>query len=167
MIKFLWQKTKRKKETPKAKPVEISPYKSKSYKKPAPPRKVEKTMSKYDVLNTIVVKKHPNGGMKFFVVPQDIEMSLVAKKFGVSESRLKKYNETESELLKKNDIVFLEYKKPEGKVATYKAENGETMHDISQKFGIRLNRLYYRNRMASNEQPRVGELIYLQGRKPN
>ncbi len=131
-------------------------------------KKVEtiKKRSKYDVLNTILVKNHPNGGLKFFVVPEDIELRLISQKFGISESRLKKWNEIETDQLKQNDIIFLEPKNSDGNVATYKTEVGESMHDISQKFAVKLTKLYAKNRMDEGQQPRVGDLIYLQERKP-
>ena len=72
-----------------------------------------------------------------------------------------KWNELENETLKKNDIVFLESKNSTGNTATYKAEYGEDMHDIAQKFGIKLNKLYAKNRMDEGQQPSAGQLIYL------
>jgi hypothetical protein len=40
------------------------------------------------------------------------------------------------------------------------------MHDISQKFGIKLKKLYSKNRMDYGQKPKSGELIYLQSKKP-
>lgn len=164
--KIFMAQVEQEKKSPEPKTVMV-PYKQTSYKRQQEIVEKIKSRSQGEILNSILVKNHPNGGMKFFVVPEDMSLDLISKKFGVSEERLKKYNEIEHTELKKNDIIFLEYKKPHGKVKTYTAEVGETMHDISQKFGIRLNRLYYRNRMALSDQPKVGQTIYLQGRRPN
>ncbi|WP_294202528.1 LysM domain-containing protein, partial [uncultured Chryseobacterium sp.] len=72
----------------------------------------------------------------------------------------------ESDVLKKNEIVFLESKNSEGNTATYTAAPGEDMHDIAQKFGIKLNKLYAKNRMDEGQKPTPGQLIYLIDKKP-
>ena len=113
-----------------------------------------------------MVKNHPNDGLKFFIMPVDADISEISKKFGISEKRLIKYNELESSKLAKNDIIFLEGKNSSGNKATYKAGTGETMHDIAQKFGIKEKKLYSKNRMSQGEQPKSGQLIYLQNKKP-
>lgn len=122
--------------------------------------------TKAALLRNILVKNHPNGDLKFFVMPVDAEVSDISKKFGISENRLMKYNELENTKLQKNDVIFLESKNSSGNKETYKAGTGETMHDIAQKFGIKLKKLYKKNRMELGEQPKAGQLMYLQSRKP-
>ena len=142
------------------------PYQQTSFA--AQQKKVENLQKshKNELLKTILVKNHPNGGMKYLIVPDDMELYLIADKFGISESRLMKWNDLSSNKLKQNDLIFLESKNAEGNVPAYKAEVGEDMHTIAQKFGVKLDKLYARNRMEEGKQPRVGDLIFLQGRKP-
>jgi LysM domain. len=73
-----------------------------------------------------------------------------------------KWNELDGNQLKRNDILFLESKSSNGNIATYKSQSGESMHDIAQKFGIKLKKLYSKNRMDFGQQPKPGQLIYLQ-----
>lgn len=122
--------------------------------------------TKAALLKNILVKNHPNGGLKFLVMPVDADLSDISKKFGISEKRLMKYNELEDSKLAKNDIIFLESKNSSGNKETYKAGIGETMHDIAQKFGVKLAKLYSKNRMTAGQEPKAGQLIYLQSRKP-
>lgn len=161
---FMAQVTQEK-VTPEPKAVKV-PYQQTSYKKQQETVEKIKAKTKYEVLASILVKNHPNDGLKFFVVPDDLDLALVCKKFGVNENRLKRYNELDSEILKKNDIIFLESKNSKGNVPTYKTEVGEDMHDIAQKFGVKLSSLLAKNRMQQDEKPTVGQLIYLQDRKP-
>ena len=77
-----------------------------------------------------------------------------------------KWNELNGSQLHRNDILFLETKSSTGNVATYKAQASESMHDISQKFGIKVKKLYAKNRMDYGQQPKAGQLIYLQSKKP-
>lgn len=142
----------------------VVPYEQTSYAKQQ--EKVEKIKSDAELLQSILVKNHPNGGRKFIIVPANTDLAFVAKKFNVKESRLMKWNELSGTKLQKNDVLFLEAKSSSGNKATYKAQVGETMHDISQKFGVKLSQLYSKNRMSYGQQPKVGQVIYLQERKP-
>ncbi|WP_027375770.1 glucosaminidase domain-containing protein [Kaistella palustris] len=148
-----------------AKPVTVKvPYEQTSYAKQQ--KKVEELVSTAETLKSILIKSHPNGGKKFVIVPDDVALSLLSKKFGISESRLMKWNELDGSELKRNDILFLESKSSSGNVATYKTQVGDSMHDIAQKFGIKIKKLYAKNRMDYGQQPKAGQLIYLQSKKP-
>ncbi len=143
------------------------PYSQGSYaKKKSEVSDIIDSKTKVALLKNILVKNHPNGDLKFFIMPVDANVSDISKKFGISEKRLIKYNELENSKLEKNDIIFLEGKNSSGNTATYKAGIGETMHDIAQKFGIKLKKLYSKNRMEAGQEPKAGQLIYLQSKKP-
>ena len=149
----------------KSKPVTIKvPYEQISYTDQK--KKVEKLVSTAESLNAILIKSHPNGGKKFVIIPNDIALAAISKKFQITESALMKWNELDGNELRRNDILFLENKSNKGNVATYKAQAAESMHDISQKFGVKLNKLYSKNRMDYGQQPKAGQLIYLQSKKP-
>ncbi|WP_418124658.1 glucosaminidase domain-containing protein [Chryseobacterium sp. PTM-20240506] len=146
-------------------PVTVNvPYKQTSYAQQQ--KRVERIKTKAEILNSILIKSHPNDGLKYIVIPEDTDVKYIANKFKVSEGRLIKWNELEGTALKKNDIVFLESKNSTGNTAVYKAESGEDMHDIAQKFGIKLHKLYVKNRMDEGQQPSPGQLIYLIDKKP-
>ncbi|MBT0572378.1 glucosaminidase domain-containing protein [Riemerella anatipestifer] len=121
---------------------------------------------KLALLEGITVKSHPNGGLKYVVIPTDTDVAYIAKKFDMREGRLLKWNDLSENKLKANDVLFLEPKSSTGSIETYKAEKGDTMHKISQKFGIKLRKLYSKNRMEYGEQPKQGQIIYLQKKAP-
>ncbi|KUJ54995.1 glucosaminidase domain-containing protein [Chryseobacterium aquaticum] len=149
----------------KAEPVTLKvPYKPTSYAQQQ--KRVERIKSNAEILNSILIKSHPNGGLKYVVIPQDTNIQLIANKFKISESKLIKWNDLQSDVLKKDDILFLESKNSDGNTPTYKAEFGEDMHDIAQKFGVKLNKLYAKNRMDEGQKPSAGQLIYLIDKKP-
>lgn len=151
--------TRKEKEAPAK-----STYKAPVYAQQAP--KVARVKTKQQILNSILIKSHPNGGLKYIVIPEDTDLEFIAKKFKISENKLIKWNELESDALAKDDIVFLESKNSEGNTAIYKSEFGESMHDISQKFGIKLSKLYSKNRMEDGTKPNAGQMIYLIDKKP-
>ncbi|MBW8360576.1 MAG: glucosaminidase domain-containing protein [Kaistella sp.] len=140
------------------------PYKQTSYAEQQ--KTVERIKSKGEILNTVLVKNHPNGGLKFIIMPEDTNLKFIANKFGISESKIMKWNELDNDKVQKNDLIFLEPKNSDGNVATYKTEVGDDMHLISQKFAVKLTKLYAKNRMNEGDIPTVGQLIYLQDRKP-
>ncbi len=140
------------------------PYTQTSYAQQQ--KRVERIKTKAEILNSILIKSHPNDGLKYIIIPEDTNLKFIANKFKISEGKLMKWNELENDALKKNDIVFLEAKNSEGNTPTYKAESGEDMHDIAQKFGIKLNKLYAKNRMDEGQKPSAGQLIYLIDKKP-
>lgn len=148
-----------------AKPVTVKvPYEPISYAKQQ--KKVENIVSKAETLNSILIKSHPNGGKKFVIIPDDVSLSAISKKFQITEIALMKWNELDGTELRRNDILFLENKSNKGNTATYNSQAGESMHDIAQKFGIKLSKLYSKNRMDYGQQPKPGQLIYLQKKKP-
>jgi hypothetical protein len=68
-----------------------------------------------------------------------------------------------------DEVIYIEAKnrKADRKNLYHKVANGETMHYISQLYGLKLRPLYRRNRMKLGEQSAPGEVIYLRKKKPN
>ena len=79
-----------------------------------------------------------------------------------------KYNEKISnadQIIAKGTRVFLQKKRNGywGKRKWHIVKKGETMFDLSQKYGVCLKKLNRRNRVGSNEEPRTGQRIKLRG----
>lgn len=109
------------------------------------------------------VMRHPSG-LKYVVVAAGDNWNSLSLAVDVSIDRLLKYNDLQWDArLVEGDVIFLERKYRRGYAAAHRAQSGETMHNISQRYGIRLDRLYKRNLMLPGEQPRPGELIVLRG----
>ncbi|KQR92599.1 mannosyl-glycoprotein endo-beta-N-acetylglucosamidase [Chryseobacterium sp. Leaf180] len=140
------------------------PYKPTSYAQQQ--KRVENIKTQAEILSSMIIKTHPNGGLRYVVIPEDINLQLVADKFKIPEVKLAKWNDLNNTYLRKNDILFLESKNSDGNTPTYKAESGEDMHDIAQKFGVKLSKLYAKNRMNEGQKPATGQLIYLIDKKP-
>lgn len=127
--------------------------------KPAENKKVN-LVSKEELLSKITIKNHPNGDRKYIIATADTTVDYISQKYGVRKARIMKYNELEDENIAKNTIIFLENKANSGNVKSYKSK-GETMHEIAQKFAIRLKKLYKKNDMKFGTQPKVGQIIKL------
>lgn len=131
-------------------------------------------ITKKEVLLSILMKAHPNEALRYIVIPvepdyddaSEVNLQDISKKYGVSTSKLMKWNELSSQTLKEGQILFLEKKNSSGSVETYRAEKGDNMYSIAQKFAIRLDKLYDKNRMEYGDKVKEGQLIYLKNRKP-
>ncbi len=68
-------------------------------------------------------------------------------------------------VLPAGEKIYLEQKKRSygGPLDYHYVRAGESMYDIAQKYGIRLDRLLRRNRLRSGEQPQIGQMIKLKG----
>ena len=93
----------------------------------------------------------------------------ISNRTGVPLTDLLVYNEDlpTGYLIPEGQKVFLSGKKKafRGPVDTHQVQPSETMYDISQRYGIRLEDLLKRNRMDPGEQPAVSETIKLRGGK--
>ena len=88
----------------------------------------------------------------------------IGKEFDVSARKLARYNERDKkDVLHNGDIVYLK-KKRSGAEKIYKrkphiVKAGESLYDISQKYGIRLKYLYKKNKLSPDYVPRVGDVL--------
>lgn len=89
----------------------------------------------------------------------------VSKEFDISQKKLRKYNDLyKGYELQSGDIVYLEEKnRKAGKDhIVHVLRAGESMYDISQKYGIRLKNLYKLNKMDEDDPaPEVGTILRL------
>ena len=77
---------------------------------------------------------------------------------------LLKYNDAPQNFpLKKGDIVYLEKKKKKADIpyCEYTVKIGDSMHRISQRYGIRLKNLYKMNKKNSDYVPTEGDVLRL------
>ncbi len=88
----------------------------------------------------------------------------IAQELGLNEWVLYKYNNQAAGYRPmENEVVYIQPKKNRTKKnkPIHRVEAGETMHYISQLYGIKLSYLYWRNRIKKGQQPVPGQIIYL------
>ncbi len=79
-----------------------------------------------------------------------------------------KYNDLYTGIkLEPGQIIYLQPKRRKAAVGNeiHKVEDGQTMYDISQKYGVKLKHLYRYNRMMEGEQPIQGSDVNLRRKK--
>ena len=90
--------------------------------------------------------------------------SSIAKEFGLFRRELLRFNDlSKNRDLTENTIVYIERKKAKGnrELPKHIAEKGETMYNISQKYGIRLKKLLKLNSMNKKSTISQGDIIKL------
>ena len=130
-------------------------------------------LHKYDTKGGLKwMKENPNphqpyiaNGLVYIVVRSGDTWKSISKEFDVSRKKLRKYNDLfKGYQLKIGDVLYLEKKnRRAGKeYVSHTVRAGESMHSISQKYGIRLKRLYKMNKMdAEDPAPKVVFLLRL------
>jgi LysM repeat protein len=81
---------------------------------------------------------------------------------------LARYNEIERDApLDTGKVLYLQPKRNQASVEfrTHTVKEGESMYQISQMYGIRLDELYKKNVMKKGTEPAVGDVLFLRKRK--
>ena len=104
-----------------------------------------------------------NGLLYVHAKPGDT-LEKIAKSVGKSARKLSKYNEIPKDFpLQPGDIVYLEKKKKKADKPHYEhiVQIGESMHSISQIYGIQVKSLYKINKKADDYIPEEGDVLRL------
>lgn len=92
------------------------------------------------------------------------DVKSLAKEFGLSQSKILKYNDLyKGYKLKKGDVIYLEKKhnKALKQYKTHKVTQNESLHSISQRYGIKLQKLLKMNPQYTERAPLVGDIVRL------
>lgn len=105
-----------------------------------------------------------NGLLYVVARPGDTFKSL-SKELGISRKNLRRYNELPKDYaFGGGEIVYLEkkHRRATKEHIVYVVRDGDSMYQISQRFGIRLSRLYKLNKMTPESPvPNVGDILRL------
>lgn len=108
-----------------------------------------------------------NNNRKFIVVKSGDTFMKLAQEMDMGVWQLYKYNDmTQDSALKTGQMLYVQPKRNRCSEDKCQVKPGETMHDISQKYGVKLKKLYEYNNMTPGTQPKAGQVIYLRKAKP-
>lgn len=93
----------------------------------------------------------------------------IARIFRLDVEKLAEYNDlgfSTGAPLHPNTRVFIEekQKKWRGSLTYHVVQDGETIFDVSQRYGVRLSELFRRNSIKPGQEPAQGEQVRLRGR---
>jgi len=92
----------------------------------------------------------------------------ISSQYDIDRRLIYRYNELENNKkirFKPGMIVFLQPKRNKGKEDFHTVASNETMYTISQKYGIKLKKLYKKNRIKPGSEPDAGTVLWLRKNK--
>lgn len=102
-------------------------------------------------------------GLVYVIARRGDSFESLSKEFGIRESKLIKYNDLHKNYtLADGDVIYLKTKKKQAdkKYSMHIVRGNESMHTISQIYGIRLKNLYKMNNKDPEEyMPQVGDRL--------
>ena len=125
------------------------------------------TLSMRELAEQAFFAAHPvqacNGNYYIVTQPGD-DLATISLMTNVSKRKLRKYNELPNNYTPQaGDILYLQKKKSHAdkslKGTLHTIQSGESMHDIAQRYGIRLESLYKLNSLDTNYAPQPGQML--------
>jgi Muramidase (flagellum-specific) len=110
-----------------------------------------------------------NNRIQYIIVKDGDTREKLENEFQLLKWELPKYNELKNDFqLIPGQILYLQPKRDKAEPGKeyYNTAEGDTMYIISQRFGIKLKRLYEMNRMDDGTEPEGGKKIWLRSIKP-
>ncbi|MFZ9430629.1 MAG: LysM peptidoglycan-binding domain-containing protein [Bacteroidia bacterium] len=90
----------------------------------------------------------------------------VAERYNMSTWQIYKYNDiSKGDMLSPGEIIYLKPKRRRAIENNHTVKNGETMREISQKYGVKVKHLYKLNRLEPGLEVRPGEVINLKEKR--
>lgn len=86
----------------------------------------------------------------------------IANDFNMHLTKIHRLNDVDNRSdLRPGALVFIEHKRRRSQTHVHQVRKNETMHDIAQRYGIRLKSLYRHNNMTEENEPYEGQTIKL------
>lgn len=116
------------------------------------------------------IAEHKNlsvNGIPAMVAKDNDSYTAIALENDMRIWQIYKYNDlTKDALIKKGDTIYLKPKNYKSQTTEFHVlQQGESMHLLSQRYGIKLSKLLSKNRLKEGQQPEAGETIYLQSKR--
>ena len=108
-------------------------------------------------------------GLRTIVVQEGDTYESLTKRYKLKDWELYTYNDFgKGRQPKPNEILYIQakYKKANRNHKQHVTENGDTMHYIAQRYGLKIKPLLRRNRMDAGDEPAEGQIVYLHHKRP-
>jgi LysM repeat protein len=129
------------------------------------PAKVDAPARKEKPSPAVVLRPvHNTLGLDYIYAEENDSFDRIAAETGLTVEQLRQYNETPEDFpLRKGDRVYLEKKNTRAVKPNYDhvVQIGESMHSISQKYGMRVKSLYKINKKNEDYVPTEGDVLKL------
>lgn len=107
-------------------------------------------------------KEFTNNGVPAIIAKPSDSYAQIALDYGLKVYQIYRNNDlTKDAICKGGDTIYLKQKKSKTDSMYYLVQGNETMHWISQRYAIKLDKLLEKNLMVLGDEPMVGEQIFL------
>jgi LysM repeat protein len=119
-----------------------------------------------------LAKKYPSGeftinNTKVIFAKAGTSLLMLANKYNIPLARLLDFNDLKQEdVLVKSQLLYLQRKRKTGANEFYTVKSNETLYEIAQAEGIRLESLCEYNFLQPHMQPAAGETLFLKATAP-
>ena len=106
--------------------------------------------------------------INYIIVKQEDTYQNLSMELDMMPFELAKYNEIQRDSqLETGQVLYLQPKRGKASVEFrfHTVEEGETMYQISQMYGIKLRNLLKKNQLKAGEEPLPGDIIHLRRKK--
>jgi LysM repeat protein len=110
-----------------------------------------------------------NNRIQYIIVKEGDTREELEKEFQLLKWELPKYNEVDNDFaLFPGQILYLQPKREKAEPGKeyHSTADGDTMYLISQRYGVKVKKLYEMNRMTEGTEPEAGIKIWLRSIKP-
>jgi len=105
---------------------------------------------------------------KVIFVAKGTSFLTIATRYDIPLSRIFDFNEMQpQEIAARDQLIYLQRKRKTGHNEYHIMQRGETLPDVAQAEAIRLESLLLLNGLDENQQPAIGEKLYLKSKAPS
>lgn len=103
--------------------------------------------------------------IKYTIAEKGDSYESIAFAFDMMPWQILRYNDLEKQdKIEEGDRIYLQPKRNKGEQEFHIVQNGESLRDISQKYGVKLNKLYKYNNIEVGSKVVTGQKIALKGK---
>jgi hypothetical protein len=105
-----------------------------------------------------------NNGSQYIILRNGETMEMVMEEYGLFRWEILRFNDLEDGFVPRSgQILYIQPKRSRAESGKEKhtAGAGDTMHSVSQEYGIRLGKLYDYNRMPKGSEAEEGQVLWL------
>jgi LysM repeat protein len=100
--------------------------------------------------------------IKYIIAKSNDTPESIAKELDMAAWQIKKYNDlSANQTLREGDVVYLQPKRNRAAEAAHVVQPGESLRDISQKYGVKIKKIRQRNELNENVEPKPGTKLIL------
>ena len=110
-----------------------------------------------------------NNGSQYIIVKEGETIDMIGKDYGVFRWEIQRFNDLKDDFEPEaGQMLYIQPKRNKAGAGKEKhiTKAGETMHSISQKYGVRLNKLYEYNRIPEGAEIKEGQEVWLRQTRP-